>query len=70
MIAEGTAIATFNQAGVYQGHAAIYVKQDDIGIHVYDQWITGAGKPIGPRVIRWNGSGVSNNGAGYYVIEA
>jgi hypothetical protein len=70
IIAEGTAIATFNEAKTYHGHAAIYVKQDDVGIHVYDQWITGAGKSIGPRVIRWNGTGVSNNGAGFYVIEA
>jgi len=68
-IAEGTAIATFNATGDYQGHAAIYVSQDDHGIHVYDQWVTGAGKAIGPRLIRWNGQGVSNNGAGFYVIE-
>jgi hypothetical protein len=68
-IAEGTAIATFNAAGSYHGHAAIYVSQDDTGIHVYDQWITGAGKPVGPRIIKWNGSGVSNNGEGFYVIE-
>lgn len=70
LIAEGTAIATFNDANIYHGHAAIYVKQDDIGIHVYDQWITGAGKSIGQRIIRWNGTGISNNGAGFYVIEA
>lgn len=69
-ISAGTAIATFNEAKIYHGHAAIYVKQDDVGIHVYDQWITGAGKSIGPRIIRWNGNGVSNNGAGFYVIEA
>ena len=68
-LAEGTAIATFNATGHYQGHAAIYVSQDDQGIHVYDQWVTGAGKAIGPRLIKWNGHGVSNNGAGFYVIE-
>jgi len=69
-IVEGTAIATFNSDGHYYGHAAIYVKQDQTGIHVYDQWITGAGKGIGPRVIKWKGHGVSNNGEGFYVVEA
>ena len=69
LIVEGTAIATFDEAGAYHGHAAIYVKQDDTGIHVYDQWITGATKPIGPRIIKWNGTGVSNYGPGYHVIE-
>lgn len=68
-IAEGTAIATFDQNGVYVGHAAIYVKQDAVGIHVYDQWITGTGKAVGPRTIRWDGSGVSNRGDGFYVVE-
>lgn len=67
-VAEGTAIATFVKDG-YSGHAAIYESQDDKGIHVYDQWITGAGKAIGPRLIKWDGTGVANNGAGYYVIK-
>ena len=31
-IAEGTAIATFDATGQYVGHAAIYVKQDAVGI--------------------------------------
>jgi hypothetical protein len=35
----------------------------------HDQWITGAGKAVGPRVIRWNGTGVSNRGDGFYVVE-
>lgn len=68
-IIEGTAIATFNGKGHYTGHAAIYVSQDHQGIHVYDQWITGAGKPVGPRLVKWNGVGTSNNGHGFYVIE-
>lgn len=67
-IAKGTAIATFVDS-VYSGHAAIYESQDEKGIHVYDQWVSGAGKAIGPRLIRWNGKGVSNNGAGFYVVE-
>jgi hypothetical protein len=69
-IVEGTAIATFDNAGKYKGHAAIYVSQTDKGINVYDQWVTGVGKAIGPRLIRWDGVGVSNNGQGYYVIES
>lgn len=69
-IADGTVIATFNAEGQYHGHAAIYVSQDETGIHVYDQWITGTGKGIGPRLIKWNGQGVSNNGEGFYVVEA
>ena len=67
-LAKGTAIATFVGDG-YSGHAAIYDSQGDKGIHVYDQWVTGAGKAIGPRLIKWDGSGIANNGAGYYVIE-
>jgi len=68
-IAEGTAIATFDAQGQYLGHAAIYVKQDAVGIHVHDQWITGTGKAVGARVIRWNGIGVSNCGEGFHVVE-
>ena len=67
-IAKGTAIATFVNS-VYSGHAAIYESQTDKGIQVYDQWVSGAGKAIGPRTISWNGKGISNNGAGFYVIE-
>jgi len=68
-IAAGTAIATFNASGTYVGHAAIYVSQDKVGIQVYDQWITGAGKAVGPRTLRWGGAGVSNNGDGFHVVE-
>ena len=69
-IVEGTAIATFDANGRYRGHAAIYVSQDEHGILVFDQWITGAGKAVSSRKIRWDGSGVSNYGAGYHVIES
>lgn len=68
-LADGTVIATFDAMGRYHGHAAIYVRQDQVGIHVYDQWITGAGKSIGPRLIKWNGNGISNNGSGFHVVE-
>jgi hypothetical protein len=68
-ILPGTAIATFNAKGVYYGHAAIYVRQDDKGIYVYDQWVFGAPKAISARLIRWNGTGIANNGDGFYVVE-
>jgi hypothetical protein len=68
-IVEGTAIATFNSNGKYHGHAAIYVSQDKIGVTVWDQWVTKKGKAIGGRVLRWGGTGVSNDGEGFYVIE-
>lgn len=69
-IVDGTVIATFNANSDYEGHAAIYVRQDKNGIHVYDQWVTGTNpKAIGPRLIRWNGTGVSNNGESFHVVE-
>jgi hypothetical protein len=67
-LAKGTAIATFPN-GTYSGHAAIYESQDGKGMTVYDQWVTGAGKAIGSRVIKWDGNGIANKGDGYYVIE-
>ncbi len=69
-ILPGTVIATFNDLGKYEGHAAIYVSQDSIGIQVYDQYITPPSpKAIGPRVLRWNAHGNSNNGDKFYVVE-
>ncbi|MBB6252625.1 BPSL0067 family protein [Nitrospirillum iridis] len=69
-IVPGTVIATFDAHDRYYGHAAIYERQDAHGIHVYDQWVTGtAPKAIGPRLIRWNGGGVSNRGEGFFVVE-
>jgi hypothetical protein len=68
-IAEGTAIATFDAQGRYKGHAAIYVSQDKGSMLVFDQWITGAAKPVGSRQIGWYSDKLSNHGAGYYVIE-
>src|SRR5205823_4730399 len=66
----GTVIATFDEDGDYQGHAAIYVSQDPThGIHVYDQWVTGAHpKSIGLRWIKWNGTGVSNHGESFCIV--
>jgi hypothetical protein len=69
-IKPGTAIATFNAAGVYDGHAAVYVSQDTMGIQVYDQYVTsGHPKAVGPRVLGWGARGHSNNGNNFYVIE-
>ncbi|UJR21331.1 hypothetical protein I4U23_024425 [Adineta vaga] len=61
----GTAIATFPN-GKYSGHAAIYTGQNADGIQVWDQWV---GHPVATRTIRWNGSGISNNGDSFYVIN-
>ncbi len=69
VIKAGTVIATFNAQGRYEGHAAIYESQDAVGIHVYDQWVSGTPKPIGPRRIRWDGTGVANCGDLFHVVE-
>ncbi|CAF0875451.1 unnamed protein product [Adineta ricciae] len=61
----GTAIATFPN-GKYYGHAAIYTGQNADGIQVWDQWV---GHAVSTRTIRWNGSGTSNNGDSFYVIN-
>ena len=37
-IRPGTAIATFDENGRYNGHAAIYLGQDGNGVRVLDQW--------------------------------
>ena len=69
MVFSGTAIATFNVAGKYSGHAAIYVDQSDSGITVVDQWVTPPAKPIHQRLLRFGARGNSNNGDNFYVIE-
>jgi hypothetical protein len=69
-ISAGTVIATFNSAGKYLGHAAIYVKHDAAGISVYDQYMTPPSpKGVGPRLLRWGANGNSNNGDNFYVVE-
>lgn len=69
-IAEGTVIANFDSANKYMGHAAIYVSKDSAGINVYDQWVSGAGKAIGPRKLTYGGAGSSNNGDLFYVVTS
>jgi hypothetical protein len=66
----GTVIATFNAAGTYEGHAAIYVSQTSDGVNVYDQYVTPPSpKAVGPRTLRWGAPGNSNNGDKFYVVE-
>jgi hypothetical protein len=69
----GTAIATF-QNGTYnnytdgRSHAAIYIRQNAIGLVVHDQW---SGQPVHERTIRFrNGATTPNNdGDAFAVIE-
>jgi len=69
-ISSGTVIATFNSAGKYWGHAAMYVSQDAAGIAVYDQYgAPPSPKEVGPRLLRFGASGDVNNGDKFYVVE-
>lgn len=71
-LSSGTAIATFVN-GKYPDentgqHAAIYIKQDTMGIEVWDQWV---GQPVHKRVIQFKGGqgSRSNDGDAFSVIE-
>jgi hypothetical protein len=69
-ILAGTVIATFNANDQYEGHAAIYVSQDDLGLRVYDQYIYGrVPKAVGPRTLRFGAQGDANNGDKFFVVE-
>jgi hypothetical protein len=69
-IVAGTVIATFNAAGQYEGHAAVYVSQGPLGIDVYDQYVTPPSpKAVGPRLLRWGAHGTANNGDKFHVVE-
>lgn len=68
-IAKHTAIATFENAGKYQGHAAIFISCDKAKnqINVYDQW---AGRPWNSRTIQTvNAPSVSNDPTKFYVVN-
>jgi hypothetical protein len=73
----GTAIATFvGNPPKYEGHAALYLGQNKEGIQVVDQWAARparnpprAARPPQERTIRWNGTGLSDNGNSFRVIE-
>ena len=70
-----TAIATFDERGRYPGvtfgrHAALYLRQNSMGIFVIDQW--GSKETPSRRFIRFHGKEAldpSNNGDFFYVIE-
>lgn len=70
-LAPGTVIATFknNRYPNRQGyHAAIYIRQDEYGIWVWDQWL---GKPVHQRLIRTRNdkASASNTAQAYRVVE-
>ena len=74
----GTVIATFDSNGQYgnrkdgTSHTAIYLRQDETGVYVLDQWITqGVPQPVHERRIRFNNAKAKriNNGDEYYVVE-
>jgi hypothetical protein len=48
-------------------HAAIYIKQDEQGIWVWDQW---QGKAVHKRLIPWHNPGATaaNTGTAYRVV--
>ncbi len=69
-IIAGTVIATFNGANKYEGHAAIYVSQNQDGINIYDQYRTPpVPKAVGPRLLRWGAALNSNNGDRFHVVD-
>ena len=66
----GTVIATFNDDGNYEGHAAIYISQNADGITVIDQYRTPPNpKPVSQRLLRFGARGRSNDGDQFYVVE-
>lgn len=76
-IRPGTAIATFDSNGHYDGHAAIYLGQDENGIRVIDQWnirqagrITGQNPPS-ERILHLGEPNRArvDRGEMYYVVE-
>jgi len=70
-IRSGTAIATFTAPNDrYQGHAAIYVKQDGTALYVLDQWGGNLERKFSPRPIYFDLSkSVSNDGNQFYVVD-
>ncbi|MEO5688998.1 MAG: BPSL0067 family protein [Burkholderiaceae bacterium] len=80
MLAKGTAIATFED-GVYKSrphgnHAAFYLRQDQGGIWVMDQWRHVRKLKVASRYLRCRGTNVEgawadtgDNGDAFSVIE-
>ena len=74
-IPTGTAIATFNEAGMYANmafgnHAAIFLQETRAGLIVVDQWRLKTPATPWRRILRFrNGEGsVVNDGDQYFVI--
>lgn len=71
----GTAIATFDSDGRYgnhtdgRSHAAIYLRQNDEGLLVLDQWRRPQVQPVHERRIRFGGERPVNDGDAFFVIE-
>lgn len=76
-IAPGTVIATFDPNLGYgnhtdgRSHAAIYLGQDALGIHVLDQWKGHRPQPVHKRTIRFKaGHGLKcDDGDQFYVVQ-
>ena len=70
-ILEGTAIASFDPKTGRLWHAAIYVKQDVVGIWVWDQYCRGAtAHPPQLNQLKWeNKSHPHVAGDNFYIIE-
>jgi len=77
-IQRGTAIATFDGNGYYVGHTASYLRQDEHGVRVIDQWNDrgGSGQIISKqnpheRTIYFGRpqSGIVNQGERYHVVQ-
>ena len=68
-IQPGTAIATFNSAGKYYGHTAIYEHQTTTGINVVDQWVTPPATAIHKRMLQFGAHELANNGDNFYIVD-
>jgi hypothetical protein len=75
-IRSGTAIAAFLASGRFKsgdGHAAIFIDQDETGISVWDQYMDpkkGVGRRHLPFKSGKGGPTDGNDGSNFYVIEA
>jgi hypothetical protein len=73
-LATGTVIATFEPNGRYgnhtdgRSHAAVYERQSDGGLRVWDQW---QGHPVARRLIAFRGGQGRrvNDGDQFHVVE-
>jgi phage-related protein len=73
-LAPGTVIATFLAPGnKYKGHAAIYIRQDNEGIWVWDQYHDKSSKSgmkrVGVSHIRFRNQKPHYNGDNFFVVK-